>query len=54
MDRKCELLGQELRKLGLNEVRSFHAHFYECQDRAYSHELWASAYIIGHGCSDSH
>jgi hypothetical protein len=52
MDRKCELVGAELRQLPLEEVRAFHAHFYECQDRAYSWELWAAAYIIGHGCSD--
>ena len=52
MDKKCELLDAELRRLSLEEVRSFHAHFYECQDRAYSWELWAAAYIIGGGCSD--
>ena len=52
MDKKCELLDAELRRLPLDEVRSFHAHFYECQDRAYSWELWAAAYIIGGGCSD--
>jgi len=52
MDRKCELLEAELRRLQLEEVRAFHAHFYECKDRAYSWELWAAAYIIGHGCSD--
>jgi hypothetical protein len=33
-------------------VRSFNAHFDDCEDRAYSYELWAAAYIIGHGCSD--
>ncbi len=52
MDRKCELLHAELRQLPLDEVRSFHAHFNECEDRAYSWELWAAAYIIGGGCSD--
>jgi hypothetical protein len=52
MDRKCELLERELRQLPLEEVRSFDAHFDECYDRAYSWELWAAAYIIGHGCSD--
>src|SRR5262249_40852671 len=52
MDKKCELLEAELRELPLEEVRAFHAHFYECQDRAYSWELWAAAYIIGGGCSD--
>jgi hypothetical protein len=52
MDKKCELLGVELRKLGLDEVRSFHDHFNESFDRAYTEELWAAAYIIGGGCSD--
>lgn len=52
MDKKCQLLDAELRRLPLAEVRSFHAHFYECQDRAYSWELWGAAYIIGGGCSD--
>src|SRR5262249_15624209 len=52
MDKKCELLDAELRRLPFDEVRSFHAHFYECQDRAYSWELWAAAYIIGGDCSD--
>src|SRR3954471_12495244 len=32
MDKKCELLGVELRKLGLDEVRSFHDHFNESFD----------------------
>lgn len=52
MDRKCELLEAELRSLPLDEVRSFQRHFDECQDRAYTWELWAAAYIIGGGCSD--
>ena len=52
MDKKCELLAAELRRLALDEVRLFHAHFYECYDRAYNWELWAAAYIIGGGCSD--
>ncbi len=52
MDKKCELLDTKLRHLSLDGVRSFHAHFYECLDRAYSWELWAAAYIIGGGCSD--
>jgi hypothetical protein len=52
MDRKCELLEAELRRLPLDEVRSFHAHFYECLDRAYSEELWGAAYVIGSGCGD--
>jgi hypothetical protein len=52
MDKKCELLGVELRRLPLEEVRSFHAHFYECLDRAYNWELWAGAYVMGSGCGD--
>jgi len=52
MDRKCELLESELRRLSLEEVRSFHRHFDDCEDRAYTWELWAAAYIIGGGCSD--
>jgi hypothetical protein len=52
MDRKCELLEAELRRLPLEEVTSFHSHFDACQDRAYNWELWAAAYIIGGGCSD--
>ena len=52
MDKKCESLDVELRKLTLEEVCSFHKHFNECQDRAYTWELWAAAYIIGGGCSD--
>lgn len=52
MDRKCELLDAALRQLSLDEVHSFHRHFNECEDRAYSWELWAAAYIIGGGCSD--
>lgn len=52
MDTKCELLDAELRKLPLDEVRSFHSFFYECEYRAYTWELWAAAYIIGGGCSN--
>jgi hypothetical protein len=52
MDRKCELLEAELRRLRLDEVQTFHRYFDECVDRAYTWELWAAAYIIGGGCSD--
>jgi hypothetical protein len=52
MDRKCKLLEAELRRLPLEEVRSFCEHFDESKDQAYSWELWAAAYIIGGGCSD--
>jgi hypothetical protein len=52
MDAKSELLAEELRKLPAPEVRSFGDHFDDCEDRAYTWELWAAAYIIGGGCSD--
>jgi hypothetical protein len=52
MDKKCELLEAELRRLPVDELRSFRRHFDECEDRAYTWELWAAAYIIGGGCSD--
>ena len=52
VEKRCELLDAELRKLPLVEVRAFDAHFTECLDRAYAWDLWAAAYIIGGGCSD--
>jgi len=52
VERRCEFLDAELRKLPLVEVRAFDAHFTACLDRAYTWDLWAAAYIIGGGCSD--
>src|SRR3569833_1105515 len=52
MDRKCKLLDERMRKLTSDEVRSFGEHFGELVYRAYLGELWAAAFIIGHGCSD--
>lgn len=52
MDKKCQLLDAELRRLSLDEVLSFDAHFTECVDRAYHWPLWAAAYIMGSGCGD--
>jgi hypothetical protein len=52
MNKKCELLDAELRRLPLDEVRSFHAHFDDRQDLSYTWDLWAAAFIIGGGCSD--
>ena len=46
------LLERELRKLSSEQLQSFRDHFDECLDRAYSHELWAAAFIINGGCSD--
>lgn len=52
MERKCGLFDAELRKLPLEELRSFESHFIDNLDRAYTWPLWAAAYIIGGGCSD--
>jgi hypothetical protein len=52
MDLKCKLLDERLRKLTCDEVRAFGEHFGKLVYRAYSWELWAAAFIIGHGCSD--
>jgi hypothetical protein len=52
MDAKCALLEGELRRLPQPEVLSFQNHFDDCRDRAYSHEVWAAAYVIGKGCGD--
>lgn len=52
MDTKCESLQAELRRLPLEEIKSFHEHFDRCEDRGCTWELWAAAYIIGGGCSD--
>lgn len=52
MDKKCELLDAKLRRLTLEQVRSFQAHFDECQVRAYFQELWDVAASICGGCSD--
>lgn len=52
MDKKCDLLRSELRKLPPHEVQVFEERFSDCEDKAYTWELWAAAYIIGGGCSD--
>ncbi len=36
MDSKCDELKAELSRLPLEEVRSFHSHFDECLDKAYT------------------
>jgi len=46
------LLRKVLRKLPPKEVRSFDAHFGDCEARSYTWELWAAAYIIAGWCSD--
>jgi hypothetical protein len=52
MDLKCHLLDGQLRTLPLNEILSFREYFRDFFYRAYTEELWAAAYIIGHGCSE--
>jgi hypothetical protein len=52
MARKCELLATALRGLSAADVESFSVHFDECDDQAFSWELWAAAHIMGSGCSD--
>jgi len=52
MSAKRRLLRKQLRKLPAREVRSFDAHFGQCEAKAYTWELWAASYIIGGGCSD--
>ncbi|MGE0118652.1 MAG: DUF4240 domain-containing protein [Dongiaceae bacterium] len=49
---KCELLATALRGLPAADVARFCIHFDECDDRAFSWELWAAAHIMGGGCSD--
>ncbi len=52
MEMKCQLLRAELEKLSAETLYSFDNHFDDCDDTAYSWDLWAAAYIIGGGCSD--
>jgi hypothetical protein len=52
MTRKCALLTTALRSLSAAEVESFSIHFDECDDEAFSWNLWAAAYIMGGGCND--
>jgi hypothetical protein len=52
MKRKCELIGEELRKLSPEEVRSFGDYYTEFYYRAYREDLWDAAYLICGGCGD--
>jgi hypothetical protein len=51
-ERKCELLGQELRALSAAEMRSFDEHYRALYYQAYTEDLWGAAYVIRHGCGD--
>jgi Protein of unknown function (DUF4240) len=52
MTRKCALLATALRSLSAAEVESFSIHFDECDDQAFSWNLWAAAHIMSGGCGD--
>ncbi|HVG50474.1 MAG TPA: DUF4240 domain-containing protein [Xanthobacteraceae bacterium] len=52
MDRKCELLKQELSKLSKSEAADFAAQFDDKMNRAYDWSVWGAAYVINGGCSD--
>ena len=52
VERKCELLGRELRALPPAEVQSFMTHWGEFYYLAYDWGLWGAAYLIFGGCSD--
>lgn len=52
MDEKSRLLGAELRQLPCEQILSFESHFRDLFYQAYNWDVWAAAYMIGHGCSD--
>lgn len=52
MDKKCQMLEEELNKLSLKEQTEFKTHFYKAYCKAYTWNLWAAAYIFLGGCSD--
>ena len=52
MDRKCELLKEELSGLGDDELRDFIDHFDGADAAAYTWPLWGAAYVLHGGCSD--
>ena len=52
MDRKCELLKEELSRLESNELCDFINHFDSADAAAYTWPLWGAAYVMHGGCSD--
>lgn len=52
MDRKCELLKDELTSLEGGELREFINHFDTADAGAYTWALWGAAYVMSGGCSD--
>jgi len=52
MARKCQLLDMELRRLSIEEIKSFENHLRELCYRAYRWDLWGAACLIAGGCGD--
>ena len=52
MDRKGQVLKQEIAKLSKDDALAFGDLFDAIRAKAYSHELWGAAYIIHGGCGD--
>lgn len=51
-EREVELLRDKLITLPPEEIVEFHNILTQFRRQAYSHDLWAAAYIINGGCSD--
>jgi len=52
MDRKCDLLRQQLSSLPATEAAQFTLFFDTMMERAYSWPMWGAAYVINGGCGD--
>lgn len=52
MDRKCEVLKDEIGMLSRNDANDFASLFDAMMDRANSYKLWGAAYVIHGGCGD--
>lgn len=52
MDKKCELVKEEIQKLSKEDAEEFQKLFDQQMDKAYTWPLWGAAYVIGGGCSD--
>jgi hypothetical protein len=52
MDKKCELLREELEKLSAKKVFSFDDHFQDCGIKVLMYELWGAVCIIAGGYCD--
>ena len=52
MDRKCELLKEQLTALPEADLPDFIHHFDQADHDAYNWPLWGAAYVMNGGCSD--